>query len=278
MHRRPALPPCRIIVIFGDLDEAELLVVIGTDEFGSVDRALFERGINVAAGNLLRRHADLRHHLAGKPGNAHLQALEIVDGDDFLAEPAAHLRAAIAGRQGVETAGCQEFVDQVVAAIGKPGIGHAGVEAEGNGGSKRKGRILADIIVGAGMRHLDRAVGDRIGGLQARHQFAGCIGLDVEIAVGCIANDLGKLVAGAEDDVEALREGGRHAPGDLWLFLGNCRRRQCRRRCRADACRRRLLEEMPAIHRIHPPAPARVCGCRPRVKRIDLARTSRAAS
>ncbi len=66
------------------------------DEFGCVDRALFQRRIDVAAGELLRHDADLFEDLAGETGNAHLQALEVVQRVDFLAEPAAHLHAGIA--------------------------------------------------------------------------------------------------------------------------------------------------------------------------------------
>ena len=127
VNSRAAFPPCRIVVVLRHLVEAELLVVIRTDEFGGVDRALFQCRVDVAAGNLLRRDANLSHHLAGEAGNAHLQALEIIDGVDFLAEPAAHLGAGVAGRKRVEVVAGQEFVDQLVAAAGgEPGIGHGG--------------------------------------------------------------------------------------------------------------------------------------------------------
>ena len=66
-----------IVVVLRDLVEAELLVVIGADPFGGVDRALFERRIDVAAGDLLGTDAELFEDLAGKAGDAHLQALEV---------------------------------------------------------------------------------------------------------------------------------------------------------------------------------------------------------
>ena len=83
------------------LVEAELLVVVRADPFGGVDRAFFQRRIDVAAGELLRHHAELLHHAAGKAADAEFQALEIVDGIDFLAEPAAHLATGVAGQQQV---------------------------------------------------------------------------------------------------------------------------------------------------------------------------------
>ena len=54
-----AFPEARIVVVLRDLGEAELLVVIGADPLGGVDGALFQRRIDVAAGELLRHHADL---------------------------------------------------------------------------------------------------------------------------------------------------------------------------------------------------------------------------
>ena len=47
-QHRAAFPPARRIVVRRDLVEAELLVVVGPDPFGSVDRALLQRRIDVA--------------------------------------------------------------------------------------------------------------------------------------------------------------------------------------------------------------------------------------
>ena len=100
MDRRPAFPPAGIVVVRRDLVEAELLVVIGADPFGRIDRALLERRIDVAAGDLLRHHAELRDDLAGKAADAHLEALQVGDRVDLLAEPAAHLGAGVAAGIG----------------------------------------------------------------------------------------------------------------------------------------------------------------------------------
>ena len=62
-----------------DLLEAELLVVIGADPFAGVDRALLQRRIDVAAGELLRHDAELGEDRAGKAADAELEALEVVD-------------------------------------------------------------------------------------------------------------------------------------------------------------------------------------------------------
>ena len=80
MDGRAAFPEAGIVVERRDLGEAELLVVVGADPLGGVDRAALERRVDVAARDLLRHDAELRHDLAGKAGDAHLQALQVGDG------------------------------------------------------------------------------------------------------------------------------------------------------------------------------------------------------
>ena len=77
------------------------------------------------------------------------------------------------------------------------------------------------------MRHLDGAVGDRIGGLQAGHDLAGGKDLDGELAVRGVLDAVGDLVGGAEDDVEVLGKRGGEAPGDRRAILRQ--RRGCKR-------------------------------------------------
>ena len=80
---RTALPEARIVVVLGDLGEAELLVIVGADPFGGIDGALLQRRIDVAAGELLRHHADLLQHLAGNAADAHLEARQVGNGLDY---------------------------------------------------------------------------------------------------------------------------------------------------------------------------------------------------
>jgi hypothetical protein len=120
---RAAFPPAGIVVERRHLVEAELLVVIGADPLGGVDRALLQRRIDVAAGDLLRHDAELGEHLAGDAGDAHLQALQVGDGLDLLAEPAAHLGARVAGRHRVDVVLLVELVEELVAAaLEQPGV------------------------------------------------------------------------------------------------------------------------------------------------------------
>ena len=94
-----AFPPAGIIVVRRDLVEAEPFIVIRTDPFGRIDGTFFQRGIDVATGELLRHATELLHDAPGKAANAEFQSLEIGDGIDLLAEPAAHLTTGIAGEQ-----------------------------------------------------------------------------------------------------------------------------------------------------------------------------------
>ena len=89
--------------------EAEPLVVVGTAPFGLVDRPLLQRRMDVAAGDLLRRRAELRQDLAGKIADTELQALEIADGLDLLAEPAAHRGTGVAARDRVDVVVLEEL-------------------------------------------------------------------------------------------------------------------------------------------------------------------------
>ena len=100
VEHRAALPPARRVVVFRDLGEPELLVVVGADELGGVDGAALERRVDVAGGDLLRNDAELRQHLAAEPADAELQAAQIVDGLELLAEEAAHLAARLPDDDG----------------------------------------------------------------------------------------------------------------------------------------------------------------------------------
>ncbi len=105
-----AFPPAGVVVELGDLVEAELLVVVRADPFGGVDRALFERRIDVAAGDLLRHDAELLQRQPAGAADAQLEALQVGDRLDLLAEPAAHLRAGVAGAEADDVVVLQEVV------------------------------------------------------------------------------------------------------------------------------------------------------------------------
>src|ERR1019366_5114899 len=113
------------------LEESELLVIVGTDPFRAIDGALLERGVDVATGNLLRHRAKLLQHLPGKAADAEFQTLQIIEGVDFLAEPAAHLTARIASKKCVAVVAFVELVQKIFAApLHIPGLVDALVGSE----------------------------------------------------------------------------------------------------------------------------------------------------
>src|SRR5262249_26792965 len=167
------LPPSGIVVEFHDLIEAELLVVIRPDPFGSVDGALLQRRINVPAGDLLRDDAELSQCFASPASNAHLQAFEVAGLLDFLVEPATHLGSGITGKQALGVELGAEFIDQLLPiAVIEPCLLLARIESEWRRAEQSPGRILADVIVLRAVAQLDGTVLNRIEDLQAGHDLA----------------------------------------------------------------------------------------------------------
>jgi hypothetical protein len=155
--------------------------------------------------------------------------LQIGDRVDFLAIPAAHLRAGVAAGQGIEPLRREELVEQVVAAlIIEPGIHLPVVEHERHGSRQRVGRILAPEIVRRSVAHLDRTGGGCVGGLKAGHDFSGGKDLDVEISIRRLAHIIGHRLGGTENGVERLRKRRRASPGNFRRRLCDGRRRQNR--------------------------------------------------
>src|SRR5581483_4391250 len=83
---------------------------------GRVDRAFFQRRIDVAAGELLRHDAELLHNLSGKTADAEFQAVQIGDRLDLLAEPAAHLATGVASEDRDHVIALVELVEHLLAA------------------------------------------------------------------------------------------------------------------------------------------------------------------
>ena len=111
-----AFPPAGVVVKRRDLVEAELFIVIGPDEFDRVQRSLFQRLIDLAGRHVLRHNAELLHGLAEQAAaETHFQALQVGHGLDFLAVPAAHLGAGIAGAAAFDVVVGVERVEQFAA-------------------------------------------------------------------------------------------------------------------------------------------------------------------
>jgi hypothetical protein len=132
-------------------------------------------------------------HAARESADAHFQAIEVRNGFDFLAEPAAHLAAGIATIGGDNVEFLLEVIQQLQAAAKHhPRLVHSLVWAERNRCAESKGRILAKIIIRRGVGHLDGAVLSGVERLQARHDFSGCEDLNLKLVVGSFGDGLGK--------------------------------------------------------------------------------------
>ena len=64
--------------------------------------------------------------------------------------------------------------------------------AERHGRAEGEGRVLAEVVVGRGVAHLDGAVLHGVEHLQARHDLAGGEDADLELVVGQLADVLGE--------------------------------------------------------------------------------------
>ena len=114
--------PAGVVVVLGDLVEAEVDVHVRHRELGGVDHAALERRIDVGRRQQLGRHAELLHDLRAEAEEAHLQSLEIGERSDPFLEPAGGLgtgRAAIDFGQAVLA--IDLVLQLVTAAIDLPG-------------------------------------------------------------------------------------------------------------------------------------------------------------
>src|SRR2546429_9025339 len=80
------------------------------------DGPLPDRGKVAPPANLLRHRAKLLQHAPGKAADTEFKTLQIIEGVDFLAEPAAHLTARIASEKCVTIVTFIELVQKLFAA------------------------------------------------------------------------------------------------------------------------------------------------------------------
>ena len=200
-----AFPEAGVIVERRDLVEAQFLVVVRPHPLGRVDRALFQRGIDFAARQVLRHAAHALDELACEAADAELQPLHVLRGLDLLAEPSAHLRAGVAGGEIDDAVLGVELAHQLQAvALVHPGGHLAAVQAEGNRASQRESLVLAEEVVRRGLRHLDRSLLHAIDHAEGRHQLARRMGGYLELAPGHGAHGLGEDFSAAVQRVQRL--------------------------------------------------------------------------
>src|SRR5436190_218155 len=101
---------------------SENLRIVTPAAFSRVSASRFLASYSATMSRLVSRAAP-RHHLTAETGNAHLQSLEVVELVDLVAEPAAHLRAGVAGGIRDDAEVLEECVERVDAAtVVHPGV------------------------------------------------------------------------------------------------------------------------------------------------------------
>ena len=237
---RPGLPEARRVVVAGDADEAELLVVVRADELHRVQRAALERGVDVGGGDLRRHRAQALEHLPARPAMRNFSPRRSSTRLDLVAEPAAHLRAGVARREAHDAVVAEQLRRELVAAaMLQPGEVLPRVQAEGQRGEEGEGGVLADVVVDRRVAGLDGAGLHRVQHLEARDDLAGGEEADLEAVLRQRRHPLGDALAGAEQHVEVARERRRTCASAPPARLGPGRGRRGRRRRPAAAAPRR---------------------------------------
>ena len=89
------------------------------------------------------------------------------------------------------------------------------VHAERRAGGIGQRRLLADVEIERGLRHVDRGRADGIERLQTGDELAGRKGLDLEFVIGGLGDIFREGLRRAVDGVERFREARGQAPFDF---------------------------------------------------------------
>ena len=249
------MPP-RVVVVLGGLVQAEGQVVVGPDPLGRVDRAGLERGEDLAAGQRDRRAACLGERLAADAGDAHLEALEVVDRVDLAPEPAAHLRAGVAARRRDDPERLVGLLPELEpTAEVEPRIHFLRREPEGDGREERSGRDLALPVVGRTVPHLRGATRDRVEHLEGGYKLVRSVHLDRDPSSAARLDHAPELARAGPESREIGRPGRHHPPVERACVrgaLGFTRFLCASGRGRCDRTESQSLNHLPALHGFPP--------------------------
>ena len=128
------------IVIFCDLMESNLQVIIRADPFSGIDLSILECGDNFFSGQEFSFCADFFEDLAAKSWDTDFEAFNLFERFDSFSEPTAHLRAGITSEEGLDIEiGVEAFPEFLSVAVVDPSIHFLRIEAEGDGGKELEG-------------------------------------------------------------------------------------------------------------------------------------------
>src|SRR3990172_2407627 len=213
LARRAGLVPAGIVVVFRGLVQAELHVVVRPDPFRGVDDAALEGRVDLTARREDDGAARSGDDLAAETRDAHLQALVVGDRVDLLAEPAAHLHAGRGRWARHEVEGLVGLLPELDAvAVVVPDVVPLRVHAERHAGEPLAGRLLARVVVGGRVVHLDRALRAGVEDAERGDQLARGEDLDLEPSAAHLVDHLREPLGVALQHVQRGRPARRHAP------------------------------------------------------------------
>src|SRR6266542_5768635 len=190
-------------------------------------RSLLQRRIDIAAGDLLWNNAELGEHFSAKARDAHLDAAEVRGRFQFLAEPAEGLSAGVTHRDADDAEAIIDFIHQLFAvSIKIPGIVLAHSETEWQRAIENQRGILADVVPAIAVAAFDGSIGGRVEHLQAGHDLARREGIDCELAVAHLADELRDGRRGAPQAFDGFRKARCKAPLDRGLLRNGGRRQR----------------------------------------------------
>ncbi|MNL46588.1 hypothetical protein D3C87_1693170 [compost metagenome] len=135
--------PAGSVVILSYFIQPQLGIVIRACPCDALQALFLESFRQRGLARGLRRHAQARQHIGGKPGDLHLQIFQVGLALDFLGIPAVHLRARVAKREVDDFFRLEELARQAQAvAFAHPGVHLSRAQSKGDGGVKTECRAL----------------------------------------------------------------------------------------------------------------------------------------
>ena len=181
---RRFMPAC--VIVGCDLLEAHVQIERGPDPFQRIDSAAIESRVKFTGGDVGHDDAELGKNFSGKARNPHLQALQIVQRVDLLAEPRVLL-----------------------------GSDHA----ERHGGKEHRADVLALPVIGSGMTHLILTGLDHVEDVERGLVFVGRVDADFHLAAGRDLDYCGHFVDRIAENRKTGPPSLGKCPDNLFRFL-----------------------------------------------------------
>src|SRR5690606_6505678 len=217
MRSGQRLVPARHDVVLDDLIQAQQLVDGRLRELGGVDGLAFQRLVNLAARHHGHRGTELLKDLAADAGKADAQAIEVFQLLDGVGEPAGAFRADDAAQHRVNIALGVDLFEQLFAVtFVVPGQIGRRLQSERRTGIQWQGGDGALVVADPGIAGRVFAVPDRVHDLKGRHQLAGLVVAQLDIATGNGLEGVRKVFDRGGQADQVGRKGERDLPANLF--------------------------------------------------------------